>query len=129
MKPYVRWAVTLAYAAGLFYLSSRPWSGVPTIPYIDKIAHLGLYAGLGFLCLWSLQGTLATSRNHLFFIAMAAVIAYGLSDEMHQMFVPGRSAEFGDLIADALGGALGVFLALWATGRSGAADEGSVDRS
>lgn len=32
---------------------------------------------------------------------------YGLSDEWHQSFVPGRQVELGDLLADGIGGFLG----------------------
>ena len=38
---------------------------------------------------------------------------YGLSDELHQAMVPGRSSEVGDWVADALGTAVGVLLYLW----------------
>jgi VanZ family protein len=37
-------------------------------------------------------------------------VAYGASDELHQHFVPGRSVEFGDWVADSLGVCAGVFL-------------------
>lgn len=35
---------------------------------------------------------------------------YGLSDEFHQWFVPGRFATFGDVLADSLGGGVGGWL-------------------
>ena len=114
MRPtsLLRWAVTICYAAGIFYLSSRPWSGLPAFPYLDKVVHLGLYGGLGSLCAWSLSASMPLPRRTLFLIALGIAVLYGLSDEVHQMYVPGRSAEMGDLAADALGGALGAFLAL-----------------
>ena len=50
---------------------------------------------------------------------MAAVIwstLYGVSDEMHQMLVPPRTVEFGDVLADAVGSAAAAAL-MYATQR------------
>ncbi len=41
-------------------------------------------------------------------------VAFGVTDEVHQSFVPGRNADLMDLVADALGASLGaVVAALW----------------
>jgi len=48
-------------------------------------------------------------------LAIAIAVSYGLTDEVHQMFVPGRSAEVADLIADAAGACAGT-AACWAWG-------------
>jgi VanZ family protein len=40
-------------------------------------------------------------------------VAYGLGDEVHQLFVPGRLFDLADLAADAAGGALGSGAYLW----------------
>lgn len=42
--------------------------------------------------------------------AMIASVLYGLSDEVHQYFVPGRTADVFDFLADALGVVFGVIL-------------------
>jgi len=42
---------------------------------------------------------------------MLALLAYGGAIEVIQLFVPGRSCEWGDLLADAIGISLGVLLA------------------
>ena len=44
-------------------------------------------------------------------IAMAICQAYGLSDEIHQLFVPGRAFELSDLVMDGLGSLIGIGLA------------------
>jgi VanZ family protein len=113
-KRALRWLITIAYAVGIFLLSSRAWSGVPTIPYIDKVVHLALYGGLGVLTFWSLQATLRGSLRRLLIVTLLACVAYGFSDEFHQAFVPGRSAEWADLLSDAVGAALGALVAMWA---------------
>ena len=118
MKSAPRWALTMAYAAVIFYLSSRHWNGIPNIPYVDKVAHLGLYGGLGALVCWSLSECSELRGWRLVAAAVVAAILYGASDEFHQMFVPGRSAELGDLIADGMGGLIGASLAMWALSRS-----------
>lgn len=103
--------MTLAYAGFIFYLSSRPWSSVPTFPYADKIYHLVLYFGFGGFLLWALRLTRLRYHGKLVFIAFTVAVLYGLSDEIHQLFVPGREFSLLDLAADAAGAGLGIFVA------------------
>ena len=51
-------------------------------------------------------------------IGVGLAIAYGISDEIHQSFVPGRDASVGDLIADSVGAALGAGLVVYLLRRS-----------
>jgi VanZ family protein len=88
--------------AGIFYLSSRPGNEVGLPAPWDKLAHFLAYALLGFLLARGLDG-----RRAAFGIASL----YGLLDEFHQSFTPGREVSLGDFLADALGAALGAFLA------------------
>ena len=47
-------------------------------------------------------------------VAAAIAVGYAVTDEVHQMFVPGRSAELNDLLADAMGVVAGASLVwLW----------------
>jgi VanZ family protein len=48
-------------------------------------------------------------QRQLWWVALA-VMLYGVSDEFHQYFVPGRSVEALDVLADALGGLLGAWM-------------------
>ena len=93
----------------VFYGSSI--SELPPIPggFSDKTAHACEYAGLGFL----IARALAAERWPTFglWTALAAVAlsaAYGLSDETHQLFVPNRESDVGDLLADVVGAAAAV---------------------
>jgi VanZ family protein len=43
-------------------------------------------------------------------VAIAIAVGYAFTDEFHQMFVPGRSAQFSDLLADAIGVVAGISL-------------------
>ena len=91
----------------IFWLSSiaRP----PDLPsgVSDKAAHLLLYSGLGALLVRARAG--GWGRPVTLGIAVAAVIVatlYGISDEIHQYFVPPREAEVRDIVADAIGASL-----------------------
>ncbi len=94
--------------AGIFYLSSRPGNEVGLPAPWDKLAHFLAYALLGFLLAWGLG-----KRRTAF--GLAAL--YGLLDEFHQRFTPGREVSLGDFLADALGAALGATLSAARTGK------------
>ena len=104
----------VAYAGVIFFLSSRSSLPAPKVVGFDKVAHFGVYGGLAFLAARGAHGYGSTLRRAAFFGALLAA-AYGATDEVHQSFVPGRTMEFGDLIADALGALAGAFTwRLWA---------------
>ena len=97
----------MAYCVGIFYLSSLSTVPATFTSVPDKIGHVILYGGLGFLV------ALYIKRNHeletILIWGLTAVFCfvYGTSDEFHQYFVEGRCAEIGDVIADLIGGLLG----------------------
>lgn len=101
----------VTWAGLIFYLSSQPSIDAPALfPGQDKLFHLVVFGALGFL----LMGTLPAAphgyrRQQLWGVAIV-VLLYGISDEFHQHFVPGRSVEFFDVVADALGGLLGAWV-------------------
>ncbi len=70
--------------------------------YPDKIIHTILYAGFGLLLYLTLNNY-SNTRNYAFILAIIIGTAYGASDEIHQSFVPGRTASFYDLLADIIG--------------------------
>ena len=107
----------VALDAGLiFYLSSIPQLATPPGPFSDKHFHFGSYALLATLLVRALAS--ARLRNINARVAIAAVLLatlYGVTDEIHQIFVPGRTAALDDLAADALGAATAAVLLLaWA---------------
>lgn len=77
-------------------------------------AHLAGYAWLGLLLIFALSGTVAprASTRRRWLWALAIGTAWGLLDEIHQAFVPTRTASAADVAADALGTALGAAGAL-----------------
>lgn len=102
------WGPVAAYMAFIFVLSSR--SDVDRLPGLsDKAAHVLAYAGLGLLALRALAGGLGKTVGWRAAAgAVLITVAYGVSDELHQRAVPGRTAEVFDLYADVLGSLVGV---------------------
>lgn len=106
----------LLYCGLVFALSSVSSVPLPPGAIGDKTAHAALYAGLGLLVARALAGGFGrrvTARTAALAVAFCAV--YGLSDEIHQLFVPRRQFDLEDLAADVAGGGLGVAL-LWVWG-------------
>jgi VanZ family protein len=101
--------------AVIFYVSSLHEAPLPE-RISDKLAHWLGYTGLGVVIVRALAGGLP----RLFGARTAAaavllVVAYGATDEFHQLFVAGRSGELADLAADALGAVAGT-AACWVWG-------------
>lgn len=110
------WGPVAAVMAGIFVVSSL--SAPPRLPVSvsDVVAHAAAYAVLGAAILRAVAGadrSRITAAGALAAVVLA--VSYGLTDEIHQAFVPGRTPEFRDLAADAIGAAGGVALA-WAWG-------------
>jgi VanZ family protein len=102
------WAAVGAYLALIFYLSSQS-DPLPdlTIRLWDKAMHATEYAALGVLLALALLASGVAPRS-AFLIAAAFASVYGATDEVHQAFVPNRSSDVRDWVADTVGGALGV---------------------
>lgn len=97
-----RWAYPVAVATLVVIASSRSAveSGV-RIENFDKVVHFSVYGLLGTLVLRALGG----SRWGW---AIVVVSLFGVSDELHQGFTPGRAMEFADWVADTLGATVAV---------------------
>lgn len=94
----------------IFYLSSRSWVPIPLPGWMiirDKTAHAIMY---GILCYLWIRAFRAGDRKPISIALCAAAVlittAYGISDEYHQSFVPGRTATVGDALADSAGAIL-----------------------
>ncbi len=97
----------------IFVLTTIPGSHIPKLFGIsDKIKHFGAYLVLAFLLNFALflqkKYKNITKNSHLFTIIIVAF--YGLFDEIHQIFIPGRSFDWWDLLADLLGSLFGILL-------------------
>lgn len=104
------WLPVFAHMALIYYLSSRSSFPVEVPPwafYADKIVHAVIFGMLGLLFLraW-LQGKWQKINLRVSCITIVFVLFYGISDEVHQMFVPNRQPSIGDIVADVFGGIL-----------------------
>jgi len=109
------WAPVVLYMAAIFYVSSLPDVSLPS-GVSDVSGHSIAYLGLSIVVLRALAGgSLRRTRSGVAASAVAITVAYGASDEWHQAFVPGRSMELRDLMADATGAVVGA-AACWAWG-------------
>lgn len=74
---------------------------------VRKTAHFTVYATLGILTNTAVRIS-KFKFPHL--IALVICLAYAVSDEIHQYFVPGRSCELSDVFIDFSGSVLGIIL-------------------
>ena len=97
------WAPVVVYMAAIFYLSAQ--SSPPTpggLP--DKVSHAIEYFGLALVVFRAVAGGLGAQVTGARAITtMITTMAYAVTDEVHQLFVPDRTADAGDLLADAAG--------------------------
>jgi VanZ family protein len=109
----------IIYWLVLFTATTLPVQELPSIGLSDKVNHFIAYFVLSVL----VHLTLIYQRKFeiLFNYAPAATLIisllYGIADELHQMLIPGRSAELLDWIADASGAIIGVLLVLYLKNR------------
>ena len=99
-----RWAIVVVYAVGIFGLSAQEDLALPMPTLVsDKVYHAVEYAGFTGILAVALR-----AGGSPFVLTRAALLAilYGLSDEYHQQFVPGREAALADVAADAVGALL-----------------------
>ncbi|MDI6891155.1 MAG: VanZ family protein [Thermodesulfovibrionales bacterium] len=101
----------MAYCIFIFALSSssKPLLPTPSFYGADKVIHGIEYTVLGLLLSRSIfNSNLRFSGKFLIILTVALAILYGISDEIHQAFIPGRDTSPWDVLADGLGGTLGV---------------------
>ncbi|MEQ1847803.1 MAG: VanZ family protein [Nitrospira sp.] len=106
------WAPVCGYAGLIFYLSaqSHPEEQVPFVTHFsDKVLHAVEYAVFGALCYRALcRSGHDVWRHQAIPAAILLASLYGISDEVHQAFVPFRDSNWLDWVADTVGAAIGV---------------------
>ena len=115
------WLVVVGYASVIFYLSSQsdplrlPF---PVFPGLDKIVHACEFGLLSLLLYWAIGCLFQEFSMRERGIASVAIsFLYGISDEIHQTFVPMRHGDPFDVLAGTLGAvcALIVFRIIYAS--------------
>lgn len=108
MKPAPgRWALVGCWMAANIWLSHQSHLAGPSIPGADKAEHLVEYGIFAFLLARAWFPLLRhRSPGERMVLLVVACLLWGVGDEIHQSFVPGRSAEALDVLADTTGGLL-----------------------
>lgn len=95
----------LVASAGIFYFSSLPQPPfvLTSFQWQDKVLHLAAYFAYGITIALAIHVHQSISSNKKMTLIGLIGFLYALSDEYHQSFVPGRTSELGDIIADWIG--------------------------
>jgi VanZ family protein len=101
------WLPVIAYMAMLFGLSSLHTLPSPPAGFSFYDVHVAAYAGLAVLTARATGGGLRDVSLRAVLAAIVISSLYGVSDEYHQMFVPGRTFDLLDMLSDAIGSIAG----------------------
>jgi VanZ family protein len=110
MKKILFFAPAALYYAFIFYLSSKSYDIKIDILFFDKVIHLVEFMLLGLFLSFGYFMSLKSSLIMKAVITICTGIILGGLDEFHQYFIPRRSIEFFDVIADATGILIGLLL-------------------
>lgn len=116
----IRWVATLAFVAIVVLLSVTPgierpgdsifsWLVIHTATPLQKALHVGIYALLALLWMWTLDPL--ESRWLRAAIALAITVAIGVILEWYQTYVPGRYGTITDVMLNVIGAILGLLAA------------------
>ena len=111
---FLRWYLPLILWAGtILILTSIPTIEIPDLGFEaeDKLAHCGVYFVLGILLGRALAKGYFPNNNILLKIIIFST-PFAALDEIHQLFIPGRSGDIYDFMADSIG-ILGALLTFW----------------
>jgi len=114
----VYWLPVLLYAGFIFVQSSQSRPAGPSLWLLrllgDKPLHAIEYGILGLLCYRAFRHAAgARAARSALLLAILASTGYGVTDEIHQAFVPLREPDAWDVLADLLGSALGASAWRW----------------
>jgi VanZ family protein len=110
MKKILLFLPAILYYALIFLLSSMSFilEGQISIPFLDKGIHLVEFGLLGFFLSLGYFLSLKSSLRIKSSLTLASGIMLGCLDEIHQYFVPNRSFEVMDMVADSIGILIGL---------------------
>ncbi len=97
---FISWFLVLAIALAIFYISSLTFKGIGVPGLLSYIYHFFIFFWLAFFLLIAMT---RGKRISLVIPAIILAIFYALSDEIHQLFVPGRACSFSDFLVDSAG--------------------------
>lgn len=88
---------------------------------VDKLLHFSAWTLLAFLFFraYREKSPFSQLKNGLLWVSFLSAALYGMSDEIHQHFVPSRTADILDFVADAIGSLCGTFIGAFRYGLMG----------
>ena len=107
------WLPAVLYAGMIYYMSSQshPEEQLPAFvlkDISDKVLHAVEYAGLAVLCYRAFRWAAGPSvARQALVLGIVTASIYGVTDEVHQFFVPFRESSWLDWLADTAGAAVG----------------------
>ncbi|WP_078392567.1 VanZ family protein [Shouchella patagoniensis] len=139
LRVFISWTFVLLWMALIFYLSHQPGDESASLSggvmefalslinrlmpgihlaevewfhtFIRKGAHFGAYFILGLLVMNALGRSGVLGRKRVL-LGIITCTTYAISDEFHQLFIPGRSGQVSDVLIDSLGACAGIFFFL-----------------
>ena len=141
MSPTLRriaryWLPPLIWMGLIFLLSAQSdLPGRPSHWLLEVASNVGHFVGYALLAFWwwrALRHAQTGSpgqgvRPWVFILAFVIAVLYGVSDEYHQSFVPGRDSSPLDLLVDALGAATALGVLGWRGVDTGSAETNKKD--
>lgn len=109
LKRFFYWFPVLIILVSIFYISSKselPGGKFLDIPFLDKIAHLLEYFLLSWFLFRALYYSESVKIKKAILISIVFSSVYGITDEIHQYFVPLRDSSIFDWIFDCIGAVL-----------------------
>jgi VanZ family protein len=107
-SPAVWWTGAIVHMALIYYLSSRTWPmlmNAPDFHFPDKFVHMLTYIPLAFV--FSIALKKSGMKKYVLITGFILATLYGITDEVHQVFVPGRCSDVSDALADIAGAFIG----------------------
>ena len=114
-KVYLVYIPLIVYWICLLIATSLPTADLPSVAISDKLKHFGAFFGLSILLALTFhyQNKFLLFKKYFLVAALVITSLYGLLDEIHQSFIPGRYNEFMDWVADSLGAIAGILLVFY----------------
>lgn len=111
-----RWVPVLLWMALIFALSAQAGLRVSDDVSVDgpirHVVHIIVFGILAGLIAYALRAR-STGTPRLLWLAVLLTTAYGVTDEIHQSFVPDRSGNGFDVLLDATGALIAVAIIHW----------------
>jgi VanZ family protein len=115
-----QWGPPVFWAAFILLLTSIPGSDIPHVGFLgfrasDKLVHATMYG----IFAWLATRALVRSGQPLLrsiLLVILGIMIFGALDEWHQQFIPGRSMDLFDWLADLSGATIGTIVAILTAG-------------